>query len=118
MFLELLSSQRHLSRVSWEITEQTQHNNSAALVMLNGGYNLMCPDELFYHYILFVPRGALTSFSQQLQHGTLLPSPFTSTQTLCSCSSEGVVSARHAICWAEEIQVTETQSHFQFTSCW
>lgn len=112
VFLRLLSSQKHLSRVSWEITAQTQHNKSAALVMLNGGYNSMCPDELSYHFVLFVPRGVLTLFSKQLQHGTLLPSPFTSTQTLCSCSSEGVVSARHAICWAKEIQVTETQSHF------
>ena len=41
------------SRVSWEITAQSYTIKSAALVVCNGGYNFMCPDDLFYHFILF-----------------------------------------------------------------
>ena len=69
------------------------------------GCNSMCPDELSHHFIQFVPCGLMLRVSHQLKHSTLLPSPFTWTQTLSQwCSSEGGASARHATCWTKEMQ--------------
>lgn len=71
----------------------------------------MCLDELFYHFIWFALCGMMLHVTlHHMEHGTLLPSPFTFTLTPDMLLVWGLHLTGHAICWARETQATVTSN--------